>query len=467
MARVLVIDDDQLVCETFANVIGRMGHEVDCAHTLDRGIKKAEKGDYAVALLDVYMPDGDGLEGLNALRKLPLPPEVIIITGYGDPDGAELAIRNGAWDYIAKASSHKKVMLSLSRAIRYHEDKLQKENAVALKTEGIIGGSTAVSGCFDELAKAAVTEANVLITGQTGTGKELFARAIHQNSSRQKNRFVVVDCAALPETLTESVLFGHEKGAFTGAIKDRAGLVMQAHKGTLFLDEIGELPLNLQKSFLRVLETRKFLPLGGQRELFSDFRLLAATNRDLDKMVLKKEFREDLLFRLRSLNLHIPRLKDHPSDIRELTTYYLTRICDKAQMACKGFSHDFMAMLMAYPWPGNVRELIHALETACAAAGSDNILLPWHLPTNIRVQAARDSIKGESSDQESGSQPVRELEVLPDWRNYRNQMESNYLRDLMSLSDWDANQAAEVSGMSRSHLYQLLKKHGISKKIGP
>jgi len=250
MSRILIIDDDKSISKMLSNLVGQMGHEATSRHTLATGLDEMVVGAYDVVLLDVQLPDGSGLDILPQIRKSPSNPEVIIMTGYGSVDGAEIAIKNGAWDYIQKTDSPQKIILPLKRVIQYRNE-VQKARpaAVALKLEGIIGNSSPMRACFNLLAQAASGMANVLLSGETGTGKELFARAIHENSERCRRNFVVVDCAALPETLVESLLFGHKKGAYTGADASRDGLMTQADGGTLFLDEVGELPAQLQKVF--------------------------------------------------------------------------------------------------------------------------------------------------------------------------------------------------------------------------
>ncbi|MBW2108709.1 MAG: sigma-54-dependent Fis family transcriptional regulator, partial [Deltaproteobacteria bacterium] len=300
MADILVVDDDKMICEALAAVGRHLGHHVTCALSLGQGLREAGSGKFDVIFLDVRLPDGDGLKALSRISEKPSSPEVIVITGEGGPDSADMAIRNGAWDYVEKPLSMETVSLFLARALRYREGKQTKRLATLLKRDGIIGNSAQIKACLDLVARAANTDSNVLITGETGTGKELFARAIRENSARTSRNFVVVDCAALPENLVESVLFGHKKGAFTGADRDRDGLIRQADTGTLFLDEVGELPLSIQRTFLRVLQERSFRPVGGKTELTSDFRVVAATNGDLDKLVAQGRFRRDLLFRLRS-----------------------------------------------------------------------------------------------------------------------------------------------------------------------
>lgn len=253
---------------------------------------------------------------------------MIIITGLGDPDGAEMAVRNGAWDYIQNPFSLNSLILPLKRVFQYRDELAKRQKpAVALKLDGIIGSSSQIKSCFDYLAQAANSEANVLITGETGTGKELFARAVHANGPRADRNFVVVDCAVLPETLVESSLFGHVRGAFTGADRASEGLIKQADKGTLFLNEVGELPISIQRAFLRVLQECTFRPVGGKSEVSSEFRLIAATNRDLDARVKDGKFRMDLLYRFRSLQLELPPLRQRQEDIRDMVLFYAAKIC--------------------------------------------------------------------------------------------------------------------------------------------
>ena len=300
------------------------------------------------------------------------------MTGYGDPDGAELAIKHGAWDYIQKPSTMDAMTLPLVRALQYREEKKASKAMMILKREGIIGNSPKIRACLDLLTQVASSNANVLVTGETGTGKELFAVAIHKNSSRADKNFVVVDCTALPENLVESILFGHEKGAYTGADRAKDGLILQADGGTLFLDEVGELPLPIQKSFLRALQERKFRPVGGKEEIKSDFRLIAASNRNLDDMVRQGNFREDLLFRLRSFSIELPPLRERPEDIKDLAAYYTEVLCKRYEIETKEFSPEFFDVLTSYPWPGNVRELINALERALVNGRYERILFQKH-----------------------------------------------------------------------------------------
>ncbi len=462
MARVLIIDDNKNMCAALSNMVKRMGHDPTSAFTLGHGLEQTSMEAFDVVFLDVGLPDGNGLKMLPRIKKSASNPEVIIITGEGDPDSAELAIRSGAWDYIEKTYSIKEVMLSLNRALQYRVEKLSKAHLVALKRERIIGKSPKMIACFDLIAQAAVSDASVLITGETGTGKELFAQAIHENSARANNNYVVLDCAALPVTLVESVLFGHVRGAFTGADKTQEGLIQRADGGTLFLDEIGELPESIQKTFLRFLQEHRFRPVGGKEERESNFRLVAATNRNLDEMTKSGAFRKDLLFRLRSLSIECPPLRECREDIMELSIYHVAKFCGRLGIETKGFSPEFFDALTSYDWPGNIRELFNTLEGALTLAGDDPTLYSRHLPTHIRIWMARASV-GKQDGAGMGSKGAADpAGVLPRLKEFRESLERQYLKDLMNLTRRDMKKACQTSGLSRSRLYELLKKYNIS-----
>ena len=467
MENILVIDDDPEICDAISSAVARMGHRAAYSLTLKGGLAKAEYGSFDIVLLDVKLPDGDGLEALPVLQRMSPGPEVIIMTGYSDPDGAELAIKNGAWDYLQKPVSVKAIRLALSRALQYQKEKQGRARPKSLNRKDIVGNSLALRECLDLLAHAAAGEINVLITGETGTGKELFASAIHDNSPRADKSFVVVDCTALPKTLVESVLFGHEKGAYTGADRAKDGLIQQADGGTLFLDEIGELPLEIQKKFLRVLQERSFRPVGGKHEKKSDFRLIAATNQDLDSMVERGVFREDLLFRLRALTILLPPLKDRVEDIKPLALHHISRLCERYRTETKGVSPDFFEVLSSYDWPGNVRELYQSLENALTSAGPNPMLFPKDLPVAIRAKVVRKAV-GDSEAASPGNCATGKSDLsgpLPKLHDARlaavADLEQKYLKELLIRASGNIAKACHISGLSRSRLYTLLKKYSI------
>ncbi len=470
MANILIVDNNEKFSNIFSNMVREMKHHPTSVHTLQDGLAELQTATFDVVFLNAQLPDGNALDVLPEILQIPSLPEIIVMSDVGDPDEAEHSIKLGAWDYIEKPSSViRNMILPLVRALQYRQKKKVEKPSVSFEDRAfgrIIGNSPQMKICKNLLAHAASSDANVLITGDTGTGKELFALAIHNNSARAEKNFVVVDCAALPQTLVESMLFGHKKGAFTGANRDQNGLIRQADSGTLFLDEVGELPLSVQKSFLRVLQERRFRPIGGAREIESDFRLIVASNRDLDNMVQRKKFREDLLFRLRAFTIELPPLKDHIEDIKELATYYMSELCDQYGIAEKAFSPEFFDVLAAYSWPGNVRELIHAMERALAAARDEPVIFPKHLPNHVRAQIARDSVSKEPANTVSPRNRAGLPRPLPKLQDVREasiaDAEQHYLKELMSVTKSNIKEACRISGLSRSRLYALLKKYQIS-----
>jgi two-component system NtrC family response regulator len=467
MARILIIDDDEPFCQLLAEAITIGGNDVRFAHTIDAGKRLVLEEYFDVVFLDVVLPDGNGLDHLSEIRSVSSEPEVIILTGGGTPDGAELAIESGAWDYIQKPFPLSVIKLHLMRALQYREERKTKKPTKILKMDAIIGNSPRMKSAYDLVSEATATDVNVLITGETGTGKELFAKAIHDNSRRAGKSFVVVDCAAIQGTLIESILFGHEKGAFTGAVQSREGLIKQADGGTLFLDEIAELPLSIQRVFLRVLQERRFRPVGGQREVESDFRLIAATNRELESMVRLAQFREDLLYRLRAHTIALPPLRDHREDIVPIAVYHLEKICKRSGLDPKAFSPDFIEALLSHPWPGNVRELVNAIESAVAAALLAATLFRKHLPRDIRIDLVRAS---------TGNQPIAHSETEPASSNHFSTLkelrtavyakaEREYLMDLLKMTGGNIEQACGISDLGQPRLYELLRKHKIPTKV--
>ncbi len=501
MANILIVDGDEKMNGELARKIGKLGHYVRWISALEgaRDVVVDESCD--LVFLRANMPDGSGLEALPDILRTPSQPEVIVLSETGDAEGAKRAIESGAWDYVEKSASTDRILQSLADALRYREGKVSQKPRLDFDRERIVGTSDSMRICLDLLAQASATDANVLIAGETGTGKELFARAIHINSRRSGKNLVVVDCTALPETLLESMLFGHERGAFTGADRQQEGLFKQADGGTLFLDEVGELPLSHQKAFLRILQERRFRPIGSQREVASDFRLLAATNRNLDKMVQAGEFRKDLLFRLRSFLIIVPPLKERNKDIEDLVRYHTPRLAKQYGMEKKEFSRDFFEALTLYDWPGNVRELVGVLERALTAARHEPTLYPRHLPTDIRIQIAQASfarntaavrseqpaslaaappapVPDESATAkttapevplETAEKPalsdlpgaVKEPGDYPKLKGWIEAREREYLTKLLALTGGNVMKASQISGLSRARLYVHLKKHDI------
>jgi two-component system NtrC family response regulator len=479
MASILIIDDDKEICETLSSLGTRLSHRCQSAHSLWEGRKAVRRLPFDIIFLDVRLPDGNGLDLLPELTEMVDPPEIIILTGKGDPDGAELAIQGGAWDYILKPSSVREISLTLSRALKYREEKKTRSESETLNVSKIVGASPRMKACFKFMAQAAHSDSNLLITGETGTGKELFARTIHDNSSRAGEKFVFVDCASLTESLVESTLFGHRKGAFTGAQDSRIGLVKLADNGTLFLDEIGEMPLSIQKAFLRVLQERTFRAVGDTVEQTSNFRLISATNRNLDEMVENQEFRSDLLFRITTMRLPLPPLRQRSEDIRALAAFKTAQLCLQYGMPEKTIDENFWETLENYDWPGNVRELFNIIERSIIAAGTEKNLFSMHLPRQLRIQVAKEQIRqmtgSEVLSNGSGAEPDEDVRMigqdifqdifdrpLPSLKSFKGASEKIYLSELIRQCGGETSRILRTSGLSRSHFYALLKKYGLS-----
>ncbi|WP_041277651.1 sigma-54-dependent transcriptional regulator [Desulfotalea psychrophila] len=472
MNNILIIDNDVHVCETIASLVIRQKHQCTAAHTIASGLELLQSVKFDLVFLDVSLPDGNGLTFLTRIKESVGQPEVIILTGKSDVHGAEQAIQDGAWDFLVKPTSIEQITLSMKQALNFHHYKKDQLTSDPLNLDRIIGESPQMRTCYELVADAARSDANILINGETGTGKELFARTIHDNSARASREFVVVDCASLTETLIESTLFGYVKGAFTGAQTDKKGLIPLADKGTLFLDEIGELPISVQKSLLRVLQERSYRPVGESREYTSDFRLIAATNRDLKIMAAEGDFRQDLLYRIHTIQFCLPPLRRRTGDIRELTKFKLQQLSEQYQLEAKAVNSDFYEVLNNYDWPGNVRQLFNVIERAFIAAGNSETIYLMHLPPDLRVSMARSNLEkkeqpapAEDAPQQGSTARAQDAELamdtLPTLKVFKDETEKKYLEELTKRYLDNTHECLKISGLSRSHFYALLKKHNI------
>ncbi|BHH83485.1 sigma-54-dependent transcriptional regulator [Desulforhopalus sp. 52FAK] len=478
MADILIIDDEPFIQELLSEMVERLGHTAYTAGTLDKGMAILKQSDIDLVFLDINLPDGDGLESLLSIRQSPSNPDVIVITAVGSSKGAAIAIQNGAWDYITKPFEEDKLNLQITRATDYRKLKEKHNIPVAINVAGIIGETGGIKACIDQIAECATSKANILISGETGTGKELFAKAIHNNHHIVTGNYIVVDCSALPENLVESVLFGHVKGAFTGADRTSEGLIKKANQGTLFLDEIGELPLPIQKRFLRVLQEKRFRPVGSSNEDSSDFHLISATNRNLDEMVRDGKFRKDLLYRLKTVSITLPPLRDRKEDIQILTQHYIRHFCKTMGIKTKALLPETLDILEEYSWPGNVRELVNAIEKAVMTEPDHPILYPMFLPDNIRINFTQNRMVDTDIKQQSGNEKSHHSEPLladlykddsfPPLKEFREEtigkIESIYLKSLLDRKNWDISEAVSISGIGKSHLYALIKKYKLKRK---
>lgn len=462
--RILIIDDDEDMSYTLSRMVEQAGYSSLSAYSLHEGMEALKSESFDVVFLDVNLPDGSGLDFIPKVKQLVDAPEIIIFTAYGDPEGAAVALGNNVWDYISKPARMDEIRLPMIRALEYRQQK-RKKRPLTVKRSTIIGNSQQLTACIESLAVAATSSASILICGETGTGKELFAHAIHENSDRAGKPFVVVDCASLPDALVESILFGHIKGAFTGADQNSRGLVGQADGGTLFLDELGELPGDMQKAFLRVIQERRYRPVGADRQEVSDFRLVAATNRDLDAMVLEGHFRKDLLHRVRTFALNLPALRDRVGDIRELVHFQLLRICERYGIGTKGLAPEVLDLLSAHDWPGNVRELFNTLEVAISASFHEPTIFHYHLPTELRVKLKADTFKPKTCNEVVCERSDSTNEVrnqLPTMEEIVDAAKLDYLRKVLAATGGNVSEACRISGMSRTTFYNHLNRYNFT-----
>ncbi|MFH0730018.1 MAG: sigma-54 dependent transcriptional regulator [Pseudomonadota bacterium] len=463
MGNILIIDDDREMCRMMSRQLGYMSHQVTEAYTIRDGLKVLrKKNKFDVLFLDVHLPDGNGIDALPKIKAFPDSPEVIVLTAFVDMIEAETSMKIGVWDYLQKPHVLSDIQNILERAIQYHHQKKLKK-PLYFAQRNIIGHSDTLQSAINAMMNAAKSDASILITGETGTGKELFARAIHENSGRAGRDMIVVDCSVLPENLVESILFGHVRGAFTGANTSQEGLIKQADGGTLFLDEVGELPLKIQKNFLRLLQDQQFRPIGAKTEIKSDFRLIAATNRNLDHMVRDGAFRDDLMHRIDIFRIELPPLRNRDSDVSELIQYYIEKIARRTQRPEKKSSPELVQVLQKYAWPGNVRELMNVMDRIFIAAQNDETLLPIHLPPEIRTRIINSELSPApvQSVFTAGSghlPPIQEAR-----KTVLEELEKNYMTALIQATRGDIQQAVDISGLAKSQIYSMLKKYNVLK----
>ncbi len=461
MAEILIIDDDKLICDILTRMMDQLGHESHYALTGKQGLELAGNGLFDVVFLDVMLPDGNGLDLIKPIKATPSSPEIIIITGNSDPDSAEMAIKSGAWDYLGKPFLRQELNLQVSRVLQFRKEKGNVSSPGILKRNGIIGESQETKNALDQAAIAAYSDTNVLISGEQGTGKELFAKTIHLNSDRCKNNFVIADCCTINEHTMESLLYGHVKGAFPGAVNDRPGLIKHADKGTLFLDEVSDLPLKIQRSLLRLIESMTYRPMGSKEEKISNFRVIATTSMDLEELSSRGIFRKDLLFRLNGINIQLPPLKSIKPDIIKLALFYIAKYCKQYNIDMKGVSPECLDIISAYEWPGNVRELMNAMDKAVASARNEPSLYSIHLPAQIKAQVIKEAFMPPPEEEKAGNTRYKNGN-FPSLKELIDKTEKEYLTILMSHTRGNVKKACAISGMSKSRMYTHLKKYAIN-----
>ncbi|MGV3611729.1 MAG: sigma-54-dependent transcriptional regulator [Fluviicola sp.] len=388
MKQLLIIDDEEKHRSLLARIIRSEGYEVLEAGDCESGMKKLAQKPIDVILCDVKLPDGNGIDLVPKIKERFPDVEIILLTAFGNIADSVQAMKDGAFDYIVKGNDNDKIIPLLSRAfekvaLRKRVRDLEKRVGKKYTFDSIIGNSPSILKAIELARKVSATDATVLLSGETGTGKEVFAEAIHLASSRSNNSFVALNCSTFSKEILESELFGHKQGSFTGAIKDQKGLIEEANGGTLFLDEIGEMPLELQAKLLRLLETSEYLKIGDTKPSHSNFRLIAATNRDLKKESEEQRFRSDLYFRLNVFQVELPSLSSRAKDIKPLTRYFVEQFSAKSNRKTLGIDESFLEKLSLYSWPGNIRELKNIVERAVILAET-NTLTVDDLPPEIQ-----------------------------------------------------------------------------------
>jgi DNA-binding NtrC family response regulator len=455
MARVLIVDDDPVILEVIGDILKKNGYEVVAAPNGAAGIRELERKYFDLVLTDLVMPDVDGMEVLNHVVSTSPKAICIILTGHGTIKSSVEAIKKGAFDYITKPITADELLVVIEKALKFRN--LEEEN-IRLKKElqqtygydNFVGTSNAIKNIYDLIEKVADTDGTVLISGASGTGKELIARAIHYNSSRCDRPLVVINCGAIPEELLESELFGHEKGAFTGAYKSRIGRFEMANGGTIFLDEIGEMSPALQVKLLRVLQEKKFERVGGTKTIHVDVRITAATNKNLTTAINKGKFREDLYYRLNVIPMKVPPLKQRKSDIPLLIDHFLKKFQKGAEKKITGFSPEVMDAMLKYDWPGNVRELENVIKRLTILCDDEVVTvddLPEHIPHKgraVRVVEEDFLEKGETLH-----------DAVEDY-------EKRLILGALERSDWVKTKAAKLLNINRTTLVEKIKKQNLT-----
>jgi two-component system response regulator GlrR len=440
-SKILVVDDDKNILKVIKLRVEAAGFAVTAVEQTDAAIKAATETVFDLALVDLKLASQSGIELMEKLHRINPEMPIIILTAFGTIDSAVQAMQKGAFSYLTKPFDYHDLLLQIDNSLE--NSRFMKNIKSFQSTEidqdhhrNIICKSEKMKTVFRQAIQAAKSNSNIYIEGESGTGKELIARLVHTASPRKDKPFVVINCAAIPENLLESELFGYEKGAFTGAANNKQGLLTNANGGTFFLDEISEMPLAMQVKLLRVIQEREFYPLGSSKIVKVDVRIIATSNRDLKKEVEQGNFREDLFYRIHVIQIDLPPLRERNEDIPQLAKFFLKQFSEKASKAVKGFAPAAIQKLMLYDWPGNVRELKNEVERAVVMTNQDLITEDIVLP-----------------GQEA------EGEILKPLKQAKEEFEKDYLERLIDLTSGNVSRAAELSGKYRADLYELLKKH--------
>lgn len=447
MSKILIVDDETQIRTLLSRMMELEGYEVCQAGDCRTALRQLETQKPDVALCDVFLPDGNGVDLVLSIKKAFPNVEVILLTAHGNiPDGVQ-AIKNGAFDYITKGDDNNKIIPLISRAIEKAAmntrlDSVEKKARQAYSFASILGESKALKDAILPAQKVAVTDVPVLLTGETGTGKEVFAQAIHQSSKRSKQNFVAVNCASFSKELLDSEMFGHKAGSFTGALKDKKGLFEEAHNGTIFLDEIGEMAFELQAKLLRILETGEFIKIGDTKTTRVNVRIIAATNRHLPEEIAKGRFREDLFYRLSVFQVHLPPLRERVGDIRLLAKAFIKNLSAKLSLPIAETSPEFMTTLEQQPWKGNIRELRNVIERSLIVCESGRLEIT-DLPLDIQ-----NAHYEQSDDETPGS---FELSA----------MERRHIARVLEYTKGNKTEAARLLKIGLTTLYRKIEEYGI------
>lgn len=447
MNTILIIDDEPIIRKLLARMMELEGYEVFQAADRASGLKLLTAKTPQLVLCDVFLPDGNGVEMVKEIKELQPETEVILLTAHGNiPDGVQ-AIKNGAFDYITKGDDNNKIIPIISRAMeKINSRPVQPSGSTVVPVresafDTVLGHSRGLQQVIQLACKVAVTDVPVLLTGETGTGKEVFAQAIHNGSARAKQPFVAINCSAFSKELLESEIFGHKAGAFTGALKDKKGLFEEANHGTIFLDEIGEMAYGLQAKLLRVLETGEYIKVGDTKPTKIDVRIVSATNRNLKEEIANSNFREDLYFRLSVFHLHLPPLRERREDIPELAAAFLKFFAAKMGKQVKGFAADCQAWMQSYAWPGNVRELRNVIERALIIC--DDYITLDDMPLDFRSS----TLSGSAADGD-------DFELA--------EAEHRHIQRVLQYTKGNKAEAARLLKIGLTTLYRKIEEYGIN-----
>ncbi len=438
---ILIVDDDKNLLELLRMRLESANYDVAAALKEEDAIDAVKKQVFDLSIIDLQLTKGDGISLMEEFHLFYPDMPVIILTAYGSIETAVDAIKRGAFNYITKPFDPRELLLQIERALENRRltseiKRLKDFLGERFNFSNIIANSMKMQRVLEHVSQIAKTESTVYLHGESGTGKELIAKAIHLASNRRDKSFVAINCAAIPETLLESELFGHEKGAFTGAVRTSKGLFAQAHEGTLFLDEIGDMPASIQAKLLRVLQEKNFYPLGSEKPVVVDVRIIVATNKDLKAEVKKGIFREDLFYRIHVIPIYLPSLRERKEDIPPLIEYFIKKSCNQMKKEAKNMTSTAIQKLLHYDWPGNIRELENTIEYAVAMTNQDVISEDLILPTT--------------------GGPWKPLKPF---KEARDTFEKEYLIRLLELTEGNISKAAIFSGKYRADLYNLLRKH--------